>query len=179
MKLPIMKPLVLLCCLCFLWMTGCGKDPEMDSYKENMNQFFENISYFDNAINSIDPNSETAVSDLLSLLDSMTVSFSQMAELSVPKVFNGVEELADEASEYMSEAVSLYHQAFEEGSFDEYVAEAAKENYDRANLRLQYIISILHGEIPEEIFVSEEDSAEPDSAEPDFTEADPIEADPE
>ncbi len=159
MKLPIIKPLALLCCLGFLWMTGCGEYPEMDSYKENMNQFFENISYYDTAINSIDPDSDSAASELLSLLDSMAVSFSQMAELPVPDVFVGVEELADEASEYMNTAVSLYHQAFEEETFNEFIADAAKENYDRANLRLQYIISILHGEMPEDIFVSD-DSAE-------------------
>lgn len=164
MKLSAIKPFILLFCIGLLWMTGCGKsNPEMDSYKANMDQFFENISYFNNAINGIDPDSESAVSELLSLLDSMEASFTQMAELPVPDVFTGVDELADDASSYMTEAVSLYHQALEGESVDEYVAEAAKENYDRANLRLQYIVSILHGDIPEEIFTAPDESSDGDS----------------
>ena len=51
---------------------GCGKkDAELENYRMNMNQFFENVRIFDSSINAIDPNSETAVNDLLSLLDSM------------------------------------------------------------------------------------------------------------
>ena len=107
---------------------------------------------FDSSINAIDPESDTAVSELLSLLDSMDKSFSQMASLEVPDGFPGVEQLADEASEYMTEAVSYYHQAFEGEEYDSVLADVAKQNYDRANVRLQYIVSILHGDIPEEIY---------------------------
>lgn len=141
-------------------LTGCGSNPELENYKANMNQFFENVSIFDQSINAIDPESETAVSDLLTLLDSMDKSFAQMASLEVPKGFPGVDELAVEASEYMSEAVSYYHQAFEGEAFDPSLADVAKQNYDRANLRIQYILSILHGDIPEEIYsdVSEDES---------------------
>ncbi len=137
-------------------MTGCGSDPELENYKENMNTFFESVASYDTSINAIDPASEDAVSQLLSLLDNMSASFTQMAELSVPPVFTGVEQLADEADEYMKEAVALYHQAFESEVFDENIEEAAQENYSRANLRIQYILSILHGDIPEEIITYEE-----------------------
>ena len=43
----------------------------------------------------------------------------------------------------------MYHSAYETDVFDEPTAQAAREYYDRANIRIQYIISILHGEIPE------------------------------
>ena len=142
---------------CSLFLSGCKTDPALDTYKANMNQFFENIKVFDSAINSIDPNADTAVKDLLYLLDSMETSFTQMASLDVPDNFHGVEQLADEASTYMTEAVMCYHQAFEGDSYNENIAAAAKENYDRANLRIQYIISILHGEIPEDIYVYDEE----------------------
>lgn len=109
------------CRICFLLFlllagiaAGCGKkDAELENYKLNMNQFFENVRIFDESINAIDPHSETAVSDLLSLLDSMETSFSQMASLEVPEGFPGVDVLADEASHYMSEAVTYFHQAYE------------------------------------------------------------------
>lgn len=140
--------------------TGCGASEELEVYKANMTQFFENIKIYDTSINSLNPESETAVTDLLALLDSMEVSFEQMASLEVPEGFPGVEELADEASEYMTEAVSYYHQAFEAEPFDTVLADVAKQNYDRANVRLQYIVSILHGDIPEEIYVYEEGTSE-------------------
>lgn len=135
--------------------SGCGKNDELEAYKTNMNQFFENMKIFDSSINAIDPQSETAPGELLTLLDSMETSFSQMASLEVPEAFPGVDQLADEASEYMTEAVSCYHQAFEGESYDAGMADIAKQNYDRANLRIQYILSILHGDIPEEIYTDD------------------------
>lgn len=157
-KSQFMKPYWSIFLFCVMLLCGCGSNPEIDNYKSNMIQFFENISYYDSAINAIDPNSDNAVDELLAQLDSLENSFSQMAALNVPKDFVGVEELADEAGEYMSQAVLLYHQAFENGEYQQQIAEAARENYNRANLRLQYIISILHGEIPEEIFVYDDDT---------------------
>ena len=55
-------------CILSLTLTGCGTDTEIEKYKANMNQFFENIKIFDSSINAIDPNSETATSELLALL---------------------------------------------------------------------------------------------------------------
>lgn len=152
--------MLLLSCIFFLTLTGCGTDTEIEKYKANMNQFFENIKIFDSSINAIDPNSETATTELLALLDSMNTSFSQMASLDVPDGFPGVAELADEASEYMTEAVSYYHQAYEADPYDAALEEVARQNYERANVRVQYIVSILHGDIPEEIYTYEEDSPE-------------------
>lgn len=149
--------------LFFITLTGCGKNSEIEVYRMNMNQFFENIRIFDSSINAIDPDSESAVTELLSLLDSMNTSFSQMASLEVPDGFPGVEQLADEASSYMSEAVSYYHQAYEDG-YNASLEDVARQNYERANVRIQYILSIFHGDIPEEIYTYEDDSEE--SSEP-------------
>ena len=88
----------------------------------------------------------------------MDTSFAQMASLTVPDGFPGVDQLAAEASENMSQAVSYYHQAFEGEEYDASLADVAKQYYDRANVRLQYIVSILHGDIPEDIYTYEDDS---------------------
>lgn len=164
------KILLLISFFTVFFLTGCGKDTELENYKANMNQFFENIRLIDSSINAIDPNSETAVSDLLSLLDSMNTSFEQMASLNVPSGFPGVEELADEASKYMAEAVSYYHQAYE-GEYNANLEDAARQNYERANVRFQYIVSILHGDIPEEIYTYEDDEASSEDAPEDSGEA--------
>lgn len=146
-------------CFIIFSLSGCGKDAKIENYKANMNQFFENIRIFDSSINAIDPNSETATTELLSLLDSMNTSFSQMASLEVPDSFPGVEDLATQASEYMSEAVTFYHQAYD-GEYDATLEDVARQNYERANVRLQYIVSILHGVIPEEIYTYEDEQPE-------------------
>lgn len=150
--------------ICMLLTAGCGNAEKFDTYKTNMNQFFENVRIFDSSINAINPESDTAVPELLALLDSMDKSFSQMASLEVPDGFPGVADLASEASEYMSEAVFYYHQAFEGEEYDPALADVAKQNYDRANVRLQYIVSILHGDIPEEIYTYEDTGDDEDSA---------------
>lgn len=150
------RPQLMLIIAFLLLITGCGKDAEIETYKANMNQFFENVRIYDSSINAIDPDSETAVADLLALLDSMNISFEQMASLEVPDGFPGVEELADEASAYMSEAVSYYHQAYE-NEYNASLESAARQNYEYANVRIQYILSIFHGDIPEEIFTYEDE----------------------
>lgn len=152
------KAAVLISLIFLFLLTGCGNDPAIENYKANMNQFFENIEIYDASINAIDPNSETATTELLALLDSMNTTFSQMASLEVPEGFPGVAELAAEASAYMSDAVSCYHQAYD-NEYDSVMADVAYQYYEQANLRFQYIVSILHGDIPEEIFTYEDESA--------------------
>ena len=49
----------------------------------------------------------------------------------------------------MKEAVALFHSAYEGDTYDEALGQAALEYYERTNIRIQYIITILHGEIPE------------------------------
>ncbi len=147
-------------------LSGCGSNAELENYKANMNQFFENVKVFDSSINAIqNPESDQAVTELLALLDSMDTSFQQMASLEVPDCFPGVDELADDASMYMSEAVSYYHMAYEGGDFDASLEDAARQNYVIANTRLQYIVSILHGDIPEEIFTYEDTDENNDNTE--------------
>ena len=135
--------------LCGILLTACGQDEELTAYQEDMNTFFEHIAAFNDSMNSIDASSEDAAAQLLSYLDQLQAEFTWMAELTVPDEFSAVDSLADEADENMKQAVALYHSAYEAEEFNEPVAQAAREYYDRANIRIQYIISILHGEIPE------------------------------
>lgn len=111
-----------------------------------MNTFCDNISYIDNQINALDGTGESDVETLLKHLDTLDNQFSQMAELTVPDEFATVDSLADEASQNMSMAVSYYHQAYEADVFNSNYADAAYEYYTRANIRLGYILQILHGE---------------------------------
>ena len=130
-------------------LTACGKNEELAAYQEDMNIFFERAAEYNDKMNAIDRESDTAVIELLGYLDAFAEDIQWMAELTVPDQFSAVESLADEADENMKEAVALFHAAYDGESYDEGSEQAALEYYDRTNIRIQYIIMILHGEIPE------------------------------
>ena len=77
--------------------------------------------------------------------------FQSFARLDFPEEFDYLEDLADESSQYMTEAVASYHDAYSNGAYNEYTAEYARQNYSRAYKRIQIIITFLHGEHPDDV----------------------------
>lgn len=132
-------------------LSACGRDESLDKYKSSMEQYYTNLANINYQMNSLDENSENSSVELLSLLDELDSLTSEMAELEVPKQFELCESLADEAAENMSSAVGLYHQLYSSDEYNESVAEGAYEYYERANKRIVYIKSILHGDTPDEL----------------------------
>ncbi len=141
--------IALVCLLFAFLLTACGKNEELTAYQEDMHTFFERAAEYNDKMNAIDQESDTAVIELLGYLDAFAEDIQWMAELEVPEQFAAVESLADEADENMKEAVALFHAAYGGDAYDEGSEQAALEYYDRTNIRIQYIITILHGEIPE------------------------------
>ncbi len=126
--------------------TGCGEDPKLAKFRNDMDSFCQDISEIDTNINNIDASSESARDELLGYLDQLDQSFKVLADMSVPEEFSYIEELADEASSYMTTAVASYHEAYSNNSYNEYTAEYARENYERACKRVTVMIKLLHGE---------------------------------
>jgi len=92
-------------CLFTLFLAGCGsKSNDLETYKTNMNAFFDAVSGYNDAINEIDPNSETATKDLLADLDGMNAEFQKMASYQIPDEFSSLGDLAAESASYMSQA---------------------------------------------------------------------------
>lgn len=141
--------LLLISLLSFALLTGCGEKEELTTFKENMNTFYTEISAIGSSIDAIDPEAENAVSDLMDNLNEMSAQFLVLADMEVPEEFSSIENLADDAYEYMAEAVSLYSQAYSEDSVNTSYVEAASANYENAIKRVNYIASLLQGEIPE------------------------------
>lgn len=139
---------VLLCCI--ILMTACGKaaDPELEAYKESMTLFYDRLSYFDAAINAIDPEAEDAKVQLLGYLDEMNAEYQTMAALTIPDAFSGISDIAVEAADYMQKADDTYHQAYD-NEFDEESEMLASQYYERANSRVLVMLQVLHGEVPE------------------------------
>ena len=136
--------------LAALMLTACGEDSALTRFRKSMDDFCTRISEIDSSINGIDAQSDTAKEELLSYLDDLDGAFQTFAGLDFPEEFDYLEDLADESSEYMTEAVKSYHEAFGNGAYNEYIAEYAKQNYSRAYKRIQIIISFLHGEEPKD-----------------------------
>lgn len=144
-----------------LVLSGCGKDPELTKFKGEIDAFCTQISEIDASINEIDSQSETASEDLLSNLDKLDDAFKVLGNITVPEEFSYIEEVADKASEHMTEAVALYHEAFSNNSYNEYTAEYAKEYYQRAYKYVNVIIDLLRGEKPDVEGVTISNESEP------------------
>ena len=132
--------------------TGCGKNKdtkELDAYYDSMSRFASGMTKIKNDLESVDTSVPGAYKEVLSYLDKMQEQIETLAEMEVPDEFSSNEELADEANEYMHQAVSLFHQYYEDPDCERAVFEAASENYSRAMKRVNYISYILRGELPE------------------------------
>ncbi|MCR5177795.1 MAG: hypothetical protein K6C95_02295 [Lachnospiraceae bacterium] len=133
-------------------LSGCGQSSDeilLDEYRSGMETFFEKVDDANETINSIEAGSEEASTELLNALDDLSEACSDMAELEVPDDFANLGDLPDEVSDYMKEAVDAYHRAYDgvyDGNFDESALSAADEYYERANIRIRKMLSILHGE---------------------------------
>ena len=142
------KALIALLASAFI-LCACGSDKNIASYKANMEQFFENIDTINESINSIDPESDNATETLLSYLDLLDKSCAQMATLEVPEKLDGLQDVAAKVSEDMTQAVALYHTAYD-GEYNEDAETRAYEMYSKANSELKYIVKVLHGETSSE-----------------------------
>ena len=120
-------PIFFLIILAAMLLTACGEDPDLARFRKNMDDFCTKISEIDSSINNIDAQSENAVSELLGYLDELDATFKDFAALDFPEEFDYLEGLADESSQYMTEAVSSYHEAYSNGSYNEYTAEYARQ----------------------------------------------------
>ena len=132
-------------------LTACGKDPELTQFRKNIDDFCNKISEIDQGMNDIDAEADGAVAEFLGYLDDLDLIFQSFAKLDFPEEFDYLEATADEASQYMTTAVESYHEAYSNGSYNEYTADYAYENYSRAYKRIQIIISFLHGETPDNV----------------------------
>lgn len=151
---------LLITLICMTVLAGCGEKEELTVFKENMNDFYTEVSAIETAISSIDEQSEDAVATLLINLEQMSSQFQQLADMEVPEEFISVEDLADDAASYMHEAVRLYGEAYEEDYVSDSLIQAATENYESAMKRINYIAVLLQGEIPEGATVIEGDGNE-------------------
>lgn len=146
------KPMITAACLLAVFMTGCGKqseqEKELEAFSKSMADFAIEIQNADEEIDEIDVENVNAAQDLLNILDNLEETFYELSETSVPSHYQGIEDLADEAYENMTNAVSFYHSAYESEPFSPEDAEIAFQYYSRAMTRVEYIGYVLTGNVP-------------------------------
>ncbi len=155
------KKLVVILVMTFVFslFTGCEKkitnEKEINEYTASMEKFFNELETIDKEINSIDAEAQGSVNELSKSFDKLQKSYSEMASLTaptenVPKTFQYIDTLADQASDYMTQANDYLKDAYSDTSYNENTVEVSMECYKRANKRVQYIITLLHGEYPQD-----------------------------
>ena len=149
--------------LTFSLLTGCGTNASLTEFEKNMDTFYTEITAIGKSLEAVNPNSTNAVSEVLGYLQKMEQQFQFLANMEIPKEFFNIEDLADDAAEYMTEALNLYTQVYNSEEFVENVASAAFENYNSAMKRVNYIACLLQGEIPEGASIIEIDNTNSES----------------
>lgn len=127
-------------------LTGCGDNPELTQFKNDLENFCETVAQLDESINRIDPQADNATDLALGYLDKLDTAFQEFAEMDFPEEYDYLESLATEAGTYMTEAVTSYHTLYESEEYDETTASYARENSARACKRVQVILEVLRGE---------------------------------
>ncbi len=147
-----MKKIIYSLCVATLsvLLCGCGNTEKLQNYYDGMMAFQGNITIITETLDLIDESKSQAPSLVCDQLDKLTEQFKAMSELEVPKNFSACEELADDAYTYIQEASRLYKEwAADPDNSDEQLVDMAKQNYDRALTRVNYISIILQGGVPE------------------------------
>lgn len=129
-----------------LTFTGCSEDPIASKFETDINSFCADLADIDKKMNEIDPLDEDAPDQLLMYLDQLDQKFKVFAAMSFPEEYSYLEPLADDASTYMTTAVTSFHEAYSNNSFNEYTEEYAYKNYERACKRITVIVKLLNGE---------------------------------
>ncbi len=135
---------------------GCGENESnkaLKEYSDTMTVFFDDLVKINDDINKIDPESPSSLEDLYKQFDALEAKFQYLTTVKVPEeviYYESIDSLSAEGYDYMKQANQYLHQAYQEEDFNDSVLEASLECYRRANKRIRYIISLIHGEVPKE-----------------------------
>lgn len=154
-----MKKIALALLICFT-LTGCGgkeeRDPALTQFEQDINTMCDSIASIDEEINSIEFSYEDAEAfkdakdALIEQLKLLEDEFVEFGEMDFPSDYDYLEEMADEASTYMTEAVNSYILMYGDDGYTPNMEEYANENYARAYKRVNIILALLRGETPNE-----------------------------
>lgn len=149
-----------------LLLTGCSSGTQaaaLGQYSSQMDTFFDELADCRDEYEAIDENADDAGTQLLAVIDKMAACVSDAASVEAPEEYANVRICAENASKYMDQSKQLFHKALDDPSaYDAESFKEAQEYYATANQRIGYMVSFLHGETPEGVTVTYEET--PDAA---------------
>lgn len=129
--------------LSILLLSGCGtsqKLEELQNYRSEMDGFCSSVSSLQAQIDAIEPDSESAQEELLSLLDQLAEASAEAAGFSTPEGYEEAGEMCRRASDYLQEAKGEYHAAFEATPFDTESFQKGLDSYQSAGRCLSLML---------------------------------------
>ena len=129
--------------LTILLLSGCGtsqKLEELQNYRSEMDDFCSSVSSLQSQIDAIEPDSENAQEELLSLLDQLAEISAEAAGFSTPEGYEEAGEMCRRASDYLQEAKGEYHAAFEAEPFDTESFQKGLDSYQSAGRCLSLML---------------------------------------
>ncbi len=148
-----------------LTLCGCGNSDAVSAKKEDLEKFRETVDAFnakiceaDAQINSIDTSSPDHITVINENLSALNISFAEFAGVDFPEEYDYLEHLADEASTYMTTAVTLYSEVYNDNTLDADTLQSkfdeAQSAYESAFKRIKVIMTFLNGETSEDANVT-------------------------
>ncbi|MCD8067815.1 MAG: hypothetical protein LUE87_02765 [Lachnospiraceae bacterium] len=147
-----------ICILCVFVLSGCAtsNSVKIASFEAQISTIIDSIEEINENMNAIDPDSDSAGTQMLKYMKELSSAIDNLAAIEVPSgEYQYVNDLAVEAQEYISEAITLYSQILSSGA--EYapdIADEAWQYYQKACRRISVIVSLLHGNTPSDVEIS-------------------------
>jgi len=140
---------------CTLTLSSCGKNTEeILAFQNELNTTILKIESLNKELNSLDVTAPDATKTALTNLSKLNDAFEDLADIKITdEEFAYLEELADEGADYMSQAYNLYEFAYGQGYYDAQNADLAYKYLERATTRVRVIVSMLHGDVPDDVIV--------------------------
>ncbi len=137
-------------------LTACNRqdNAEILKFQKELHSTLSEIESIHREINSADVTSPDASKEILDDLSELNDAFEALAQINVTdKNYSYITALASEGADYMTQAYDLFQKAYNGDAFDEDNAELAYKYLERASKRIRVIVTMLHGEIPEDVII--------------------------
>ena len=147
--------LLLLSILITLTLSACGQNTtQIVAFQNELYSTVTKIEALHKELNNLDVTNSNAASNALNQLSKLNDAFKDLADINIAdEEFAFIADLAEEGSEYMSQAYKLFQEAYGNDNFDEENADLAYKYLERATTRIRVIVSMLHGEVPDGVIV--------------------------
>ncbi len=149
------RKVLILFTLLTLLTTGCGaSSKEVLAFQNELDVVFSKMENIHNELESLDVSNKDASAQALEALSNLKTAFEELSAIDVKDdEYAFINDLAIEGSQFMDQAYNLFEDAFSGEEYDNETASLAYQYLERASKRVNVIITMLHGEVPDDVIV--------------------------